>query len=159
MRLHRVQTSVHQCKFQFTHPRRGATKSDEVYLYPSPVSIHAPQEGCDGGITRMNTLKSSFNSRTPGGVRPLCLAVCRHHVHVSIHAPQEGCDSPNDREFSALARFNSRTPGGVRLRPLMMSFTANLVSIHAPQEGCDRAYDLTSRVQRVSIHAPQEGCD
>ena len=55
--------------FQFTHPGRGATL-DEVYL----------------------RLIFSFNSRTPGGVRPVDLFVGYTVSRVSIHAPREGCD-------------------------------------------------------------------
>ena len=61
----------HHCphRFQFTHPGRGATGEIVFSPFRMPVSIHAPREGCD--IFRISSflLKSSFNSRTPGGVR------------------------------------------------------------------------------------------
>ena len=34
-------------RFQFTHPRRGATVLIMDDIYKDAVSIHAPQEGCD----------------------------------------------------------------------------------------------------------------
>ena len=103
-------------EFQFTHPGRGATTSNSPFWSGD----------------------KSFNSRTPGGVRPLPIAPRLPPRAVSIHAPREGCDS---LEFSVmrfllmfqfthpgrgatvhtalglsgLPCFNSRTPGGVRL--------------------------------------------
>ena len=65
--------------------------------------------------------RMSFNSRTPGGVRPSHLDLIDSRNIVSIHAPREGCDHCGAEilgdEFS--------------------------VSIHAPREGCDttRAID------------------
>ena len=56
--------------FQFTHPGRGATRSNLDKRICYHVSIHAPREGCDG-------------EHVPS----------REVVHVvSIHAPREGCD-------------------------------------------------------------------
>ena len=57
------------------------------------VSIHAPREGCDVKFrVKIVHPNSSFNSRTPGGVRPICDARLAHSRSVSIHAPREGCD-------------------------------------------------------------------
>ena len=36
--------------FQFTHPGKGATLRDSRSCGHSQVSIHAPWEGCDGGM-------------------------------------------------------------------------------------------------------------
>ena len=80
--------------FQFTHPVRGATEDTRRYAVDLTVSIHAPRAGCDqrgyelvgsvlvvsihaprAGCDRATTLvlyfASSFNSRTPCGVRPM----------------------------------------------------------------------------------------
>ena len=57
--------------FQFTHPGRGATAKHR----------------------RDRSLLSRFNSRTPGGVRPLIIRKIHQVTIVSIHAPREGCDS------------------------------------------------------------------
>ena len=78
-------------KFQFTHPGRGATLS----------------------VPKASSLILSFNSRTPGGVRP----------RISISS-------------SSGLSFNSRTPGGVRLDDTV-AIGVGGVSIHAPREGCD----------------------
>ena len=56
--------------FQFTHPGRGATYSCQLRSNHYRVSIHAPREGCDIDLTPSVCLLISFNSRTPGGVRP-----------------------------------------------------------------------------------------
>ena len=125
-------------RFQFTHPGRGATvcigyliqiiavsihapregcdldRREATALYDL-VSIHAPREGCDFHHIIINSLWLSFNSRTPGGVRPDLVQLVEVHKHVSIHAPREGCDSFVRALFHEHTRFNSRTPGGVRL--------------------------------------------
>ena len=52
-------------------PREGC---DYLSLAPlrhcGIVSIHAPREGCDHPSGRASLYSRSFNSRTPGGVRP-----------------------------------------------------------------------------------------
>ena len=55
--------------------------------------------------------------------------------------------------------FNSRTPGGVRQAEGVRWDNMIKFQFTHPGRGATRAYDLTSRVQRVSIHAPREGCD
>ena len=55
--------------FQFTHPGRGATQGSILLFSGYSVSIHAPREGCDLPCARHHHGKTSFNSRTPGGVR------------------------------------------------------------------------------------------
>ena len=105
----------HRIEFQFTHPGRGATRLCPCYL----------------------VRKESFNSRTPGGVRPLPL--CPHLSY--------SC-------------FNSRTPGGVRQDTPKSVLVSSSVSIHAPREGCDFALSIYYVMPYfVSIHAPREGCD
>ena len=170
--------------FQFTHPGRGATRtlvSGSTAVVT--VSIHAPREGCDDqdaekicasaefqfthpgrGATEARALggvkRKSFNSRTPGGVRPPAPAVGATMSNVSIHAPREGCDCNEhpDNLAQALfqfthpgrgatgesrvsvrpsACFNSRTPGGVRPTDVSDVDAHGVVSIHAPREGCD----------------------
>ena len=55
--------------FQFTHPVRGATQSTDRGQGRQDVSIHAPRAGCDQTGFDPNAQVSSFNSRTPCGVR------------------------------------------------------------------------------------------
>ena len=57
-------------QFQFTHPGRGATSA----LIARSICI------------------TSFNSRTPGGVRLSPSLRPAPEAEVSIHAPREGCD-------------------------------------------------------------------
>ena len=90
-----------------------------------------PSRRCSQGAGR------SFNSRTPGGVRHPGDVLHNLPPQVSIHAPREGCDK---------TALEFRHPDGV-------------VSIHAPREGCDDEGMPVSSSSLVSIHAPREGCD
>ena len=146
-------------KFQFTHPGRGAT-----FI------------GC-----RHPYISASFNSRTPGGVRPAPSLLLLSLELVSIHAPREGCDdtqggvgnSPRDVSIHApregcdarlvllkrlLRSFNSRTPGGVRLDVHQLLAAVVVVSIHAPREGCDvRQLQRVQRAKRFQFTHPGRG--
>ena len=57
-------------EFQSTHPARGATEGQPYFCVYTPISIHAPREGCDFAISQQ-----------------IISAI------ISIHAPREGCDS------------------------------------------------------------------
>ena len=122
--------------FQFTHPGRGATADhfDEHETYD--VSIHAPREGCDEYAGHKINILDSFNSRTPGGVRPrYIMMVC-----------------------STLS-FNSRTPGGVRLFGLNKPNTNLKFQFTHPGRGATLVNPFRLLAYQVSIHAPREGCD
>ena len=56
--------------FQSTHPARGATPQRPPGHCHTPISIHAPREGCDLPSQLQNSI-----------------------LTISIHAPREGCDS------------------------------------------------------------------
>ena len=146
--------------FQFTHPGRGATRSRN----------------------RSSLSSTSFNSRTPGGVRPPAPAVGATAVNVSIHAPREGCDQNQvtDRRTAQVSihapREGCDTKGGGRSKVASgFQFThpgrgaTGLTRVESkfytwfqfthPGRGATpnqsaREYELT-----VSIHAPREGCD
>ena len=169
--------------FQFTHPGRGATVVLSEPTIAELVSIHAPREGCDRTAPRVGLWEKCFNSRTPGGVRPL-LARRRTHSNgfqfthpgrgatdggrlgkqrrgVSIHAPREGCDLRLWYSLRTLRSFNSRTPGGVR-RAVRLSVIAFCSCFNSRTPGGVRPttyYATSSAGQAVSIHAPREGCD
>ena len=98
-------------EFQFTHPGRGAT-------------LESLLRAC---------VSSSFNSRTPGGVRRLSSKLqgaetefqfthpgrgatppeepSKGKKEVSIHAPREGCDRANRRRRRADKGFQFTHPG------------------------------------------------
>ena len=80
-----------QAMFQFTHPVWGATSALGYQEIEGRVSIHAPRVGCDFTSLYLLITESSFNSRTPCGVRPLQLG-----------------------RMGVIQCFNSRTPCGVR---------------------------------------------
>ena len=65
-----------------------------VEVISTPISIHAPREGCD---------------RCLGGH-------CNLTLRISIHAPREGCDCNNRSLWLPSRNFNPRTPRGVRLQ-------------------------------------------
>ena len=97
--------------FQFTHPGRGATTFGQNNRGRPPVSIHAPREGCDKDLSRSKTAVQSFNSRTPGGVRPNCGYSEFEPLPVSIHAPREGCDSCMSSASITIGEFQFTHPG------------------------------------------------
>ena len=57
------------CRFQSTHPLRGATRLSSSSTSVPPVSIHAPLAGCDRGRILWLPACLRFNPRTPCGVR------------------------------------------------------------------------------------------
>ena len=145
------------------------------------VSIHAPREGCDGSAGAFFNPSSSFNSRTPGGVRRQRGGFLQPFEQFQFTHPGRGATLWLESWGNRIIRFNSRTPGGVRpfwgassvilasfnsrtpggVRPEKEKILNRLqrVSIHAPREGCDgtRSYQMIEL--SVSIHAPREGCD
>ena len=50
-------------------PREGCDEACASASDAEEVSIHAPREGCDSSAISASTPTTSFNSRTPGGVR------------------------------------------------------------------------------------------
>ena len=115
-------------------PREGCDfYRRQDYEASHPVSIHAPREGCDytklsddrvkrfqfthpgRGATSVHTLqtsaKRSFNSRTPGGVRPYRTSSLQKKPGVSIHAPREGCDLVPPRFMLSDETFQFTHPG------------------------------------------------
>ena len=101
-------------RFQFTHPVWGAT---------------TPPEWEDA-------ISSSFNSRTPCGVRLRrdIIVVARF---VSIHAPRVGCDLGIGGHVSSNDMFQFTHPvWGATIQDLLLD-EFQKVSIHAPRVGCD----------------------
>ena len=147
------------------------------------VSIHAPREGCDDSIWDAPTRVSSFNSRTPGGVRRIVpTSKGSSHLQFQFTHPGRGATAATMARALSTTCFNSRTPGGVRRKFVFEVVRISRVSIHAPREGCDCKPTATSdssarfqfthpgrgatrpnlgsrRPPTVSIHAPREGCD
>ena len=80
-----TQVSIHA-------PREGCDEAVGRSMAQQDVSIHAPREGCDLFWAVRDWLNPSFNSRTPGGVRPSQAHRRQAPRRVSIHAPREGCD-------------------------------------------------------------------
>ena len=95
--------------FQSTHSLRSATAHIMGAAVPDAVSIHALLAECDLKLTEALRPSTSFNPRTPCGVRlPISVVI--------IAAPG----------------FNPRTPCGVRLRPTLYIATQQSKSYFAP---------------------------
>ena len=83
-------------EFQSTHPARGATGGQHWGGHiRGHISIHAPREGCDAGLSFSLAPPAYFNPRTPRGVRPQDYRAFVAEFLISIHAPREGCDLPS----------------------------------------------------------------
>ena len=119
----------------------------------------------------------SFNSRTPGGVRPLTAIPRVQTPLFQFTHPGRGATAA-----SSLLRFQFTHPGRGATGRDFQYRKAPRVSIHAPREGCDAlrgsplfssrcfnsrtpggvrphyGVDVPSG-RGVSIHAPREGCD
>ena len=107
------------------------------------VSIHAPREGCDTLGRACIDPRTSFNSRTPGGVRlcprPLWLSV---DLFQFTHPGRGATGMPLMPII--LLRFQFTHPGRGATAHVVNSLKRQPVSIHAPREGCDihRGYCL-----------------
>ena len=64
------------------------------------------------------TILQSFNSRSPGGVRPGVVPSELYGTEFQFTHPGRGATSPGCAVQRPCIRFNSRTPGGVRLTEL-----------------------------------------
>ena len=117
-------------------PREGCDGSFPLYCYSITVSIHAPREGCDSDVPTDELEQMSFNSRTPGGVRP--------GTFLTRYMP---------------SKFQFTHPGRGATRRYPGTRQGWEVSIHAPREGCDIDERQDWEQRKVSIHAPREGCD
>ena len=124
------------CKFQSTHPVRGATTAKQDTKTSTSISIHAPREGCDFFQVYGHRVPLEFQSTHP--VRGATHYTVRwmNDFTISIHAPREGCDCQN-----------------------WWADLSNAISIHAPREGCDTDAQNHANNAGISIHAPREGCD
>ena len=111
-RMYKTDLRTHA--FQFTQPKRAATMTQQSESLFTPVSIHAAQAGCDVGAKCARRSGKRFNSRSPSGLRlnldPKNVAA----ITVSIHAAQAGCDKRILRRVQCVVRFNSRSPSGLR---------------------------------------------
>ena len=123
------------------------------------VSIHALLAECDLYDTIVSYSASSFNPRTPCGVRPSSEEHLRTWSRVSIHALLAECDGFAVLYGSCDHSFNPRTPCGVRLRYLgRLVDSPRFQSTHSLRSAtCWNLWSLKYRT--VSIHALLAECD
>ena len=122
-----------------------------------------------------------FNSRTPGGVRPILLESWTGVKHVSIHAPREGCDVALAMAQDADATFQFTHPGRGATGHIKADETKKSFQFTHPGRGATQSWGLLGddvvfqfthpgrgatvladevvAHALVSIHAPREGCD
>ena len=146
------------------------------------VSIHAPRVGCDWRWASSSPLpppfqfthpvwgatgryayrwfaESSFNSRTPCGVRRLIPCTWRKISRFQFTHPVWGATlSILSSSITALA-FQFTHPVWGATQPHAGQVATRMVSIHAPRVGCDSPMATARGDQDVSIHAPRVGCD
>ena len=101
-------------RFQFTHPGRGATVRLASLNRRLVFQFTHPGRGATGQWRRACTPLSSFNSRTPGGVRQ-----------------SSSVGKPESKRF----QFTHPGRGATHIKYLVL--VSHRVSIHAPREGCD----------------------
>ena len=146
-------------KFQSTHSLRSATRVAFGFGGIYDVSIHALLAECDGSWVRTENLKSSFNPRTPCGVRPQRYWVRPGELNVSIHALLAECDNAVQVLRSLRPCFNPRTPCGVRRRPSPWRNTnSSFQSTHSLRSATCGGFDFAAGGD-VSIHALLAECD
>ena len=147
------------CKFQSTHPMRGATSKDIRKAIKCLISIHAPHEGCDC-IPGPGHLQLAISIHAPHEGCDHIRANSGNYEHdISIHAPHEGCDPGCHFVIIQHRRFQSTHPmRGATVLDGVYNGQAR-ISIHAPHEGCDVDVLTAPTGAKISIHAPHEGCD
>ena len=146
-------------QFQSTHSLRSATKFATITKINNMVSIHALLAECDCRTGFLPARRTSFNPRTPCGVRPAMsnspMATARFQSTHSLRSAtfQSACNCWKGN------RFNPRTPCGVRQAAGCSGGYSYPVSIHALLAECDMASKITSTLVTVSIHALLAECD
>ena len=144
------------CRFQSTHPMRGATKGKGSRAAWVQISIHAPHAGCDMAKNKAANKPAQFQSTHPRGVRlaycvtkekeinfnPRTREGCDERTTRSRLSPpdfnprtREGCDMPMTLRASRCCTFQSTHPRGVRHKVTREPFLALMISIHAPARG------------------------
>ena len=123
------------------------------------VSIHAPREGCD--LTELIIVRrpSSFNSRTPGGVRLMLLCNAIALASFQFTHPGRGATTLQLVQRGTDKSFNSRTPGGVRQAIVAEGDVPSEFQFTHPGRGATYGRQHAQSNSCVSIHAPREGCD
>ena len=130
--------AIYAIEFQFTHPGRGATMSPQPVRSMPGVSIHAPREGCDTIFNASTITLQSFNSRTPGGVRPLLGGVLGYFGQFQFTHPGRGATLITLQVVLATQMFQFTHPGRGATYTGQKRRDSTAVSIHAPREGCDK---------------------
>ena len=117
-------------------PLAGCDKALADHQMELVVSIHAPLAGCDRGLPSARRTRSSFNPRTPRGVR---LNSWHHGLRTSSFQsthPSRGATRRRGARRQARG-FQSTHPSRGATVLVYRDVYERIVSIHAPLAGCD----------------------
>ena len=109
--------------FQSTPPARGATQLRHKLQSMHIISIHAPREGGDHDLGRVQKALG----------------------HISIHAPREGGDAALTVPMTATSIFQSTPPARGATFNRLKTENPTEISIHAPREGGDVVFQSLSK--------------
>ena len=105
-------------------------------LDTSLISIHAPREGSDFGVTSPDSRLQNFYPRSPRGERP-----------------------KDAEQWAGPCDFYPRSPRGERQKAARV-FTGIVKFLSTlPARGATNTTGLSNRFVYISIHAPREGSD
>ena len=160
-------------------PAWGATPELAFFRSTENISIHAPAWGATISPSVARSLRYSFQSTHPRGVRLHTLFQSCHTDQISIHAPawgatsstfaklyfgvyfnprtRVGCDHTGDVVIDSAVRFQSTHPRGVRRREIEQTSGPLFISIHAPAWGATGPQVVLIWQYLISIHAPAWG--
>ena len=124
----------------------------------SIVSIHAPREGCDRGISSWRPPAVCFNSRTPGGVRLTYANILRMSYMFQFTHPGRGATPDFSERASAIARFQFTHPGrGATSKDLHVHYRDNCFNSRTPGGVRQHLRGDSSNPQRFQFTHPGRG--
>ncbi len=145
-------------KFQSTHSLRSATGVRVRPVVGDEVSIHALLAECDNSPGALIPGTSSFNPRTPCGVRPLRTSLTNTMISFNPRTPC-GVRLRDPIRNQLCPSFNPRTPCGVRRLVLTPgSIIVLFQSTHSLRSATPPA-TMIIEYDNVSIHALLAECD
>ena len=146
------------CRFQPTHPARGATACRDHTPAHRAISTHAPREGCDTCEAASWWHTPYFNPRTPRGVRRTRIMLTLKHGKFQPTHPARGATVGlrwEDCDFQFQPTHPARGATGQGWRTLW----DYLFQPTHPARGATQVVSGHGAGGEISTHAPREGCD